>query len=250
MKKRNGLILIGSLTLFTLISCKANVDTNVYVKTNADFTSLVKEVEWDIGTVPEGKASFDTKSNILTITSSSTKVVDTFSYLFRNGKLTLRDIKADGAYKALNNASTRVTLLNCSHDIKGSLKSYDLGLHDLGITLSQTCSEAELLFEANFREGWNAVVESTQKTASVSINPKANEIVFTVEGGTNPTIANYKIKEMQGNEITIVLSNIDYTSDFYFEPGEITFNNSLPNKEIELSTLPKVLLKKVVTSGL
>ena len=245
MIRKSILVLLGACALLNFISCTQNVDNNVYVRTASDFNELVKDVEWDIKTVPAGKATFNTQTNILTITSTAAgSMGDDFAYFFRDGRLTLRDIDSNGDYKALNNATTRVTLINCSHDITGSLKSYDLGLHDLGINLSRTGKEGELNFENNFATGWNAVNEETGKTATVSINAATNEITFMVEGGTNPTVVNYEIKESVDSKVVIILTNIDYTSDFYFKPGEITYNPLLPNEEIELCNAPKVLLKK------
>ena len=236
MTKKTSLILLAAITLFSFISCNQNVDTNTYVKNSSDFNSLA-DGEWRISTttVPEGTAYFNSKTNIVTFkTNAPNSVGDEFSYFFRNGKLTLRDKDPNGEYKALNNASTRVTIFGCGYDFKGNLSTWNLGLIDVGLNLYQrTFSEAERAFENNFALGWTATCGN--KKAVVSINAKDNEMIFTVPGGTKPSYAYYSVKEVKEGNIVLKIGNVDYTSDFYFAPGELTFKPSTPNKEVEIS---------------
>ena len=234
MKRKSILLLLVVGTLFSFISCKQHIDTNVYVKTTEEFNTLVKDVEFRVGPVPEGTAYFNSKTNIVTFkTNAPNSVGDDFSYFFRNGKLTLRDINPDGDYKALNNASTRVTIFGCGYDFKGNLSTWNLGLIDVVLNLYQrTFSEAERAFENNFALGWTAT--NGEKTAVLSINAKDNEMIFTVPGGTKPSYAYYSVKEVKEGNRVLKIGNVDYTSDFYFAPGEMTFTPSKPNEQVNI----------------
>ena len=249
MNKKAVLFLLVVGTLFSFISCKQHIDTNVYVKSTAEFNSLVNEVEFRVGPVPEGTANFNAKTNVVTFkTNSPNSVGDEFAYFFRNGKLTLRDKEPNGDYKALNNASTRVTIFGCGYDFKGNLSTWNLGLLDLGLNLYQrTFNDAEIAFENNFALGWTATCGS--KTAVVSIDAKANEMIFTVPNGTKPSYAYYSVKEVQNGEIVIKIGNVDYASDFYFAPGEITFKPNVPNEEIEISSSGKSPVVKLTKNN-
>ena len=235
MNKKSVVLLLVLGTLFSFISCKQHIDTNVYVKTTEEFNTLVKDVEFKVGPVPEGTANFNIKTSTVTFkTNVPDSVGDEFAYFFRNGKLTLRDINLDGDYKALNNTSTRVTIFGCGYDFNGKLSTWNLGLIDVGLNLYQrTFKEAEEAFENNFALGWTATYG--EKTAVVSIDANANEMIFTVPNGTKPSYAYYYVKEVKNGNIVLKIGNVDYASDFYFTPGENTFTPSTPNEEIEIS---------------